>query len=73
MSEFIDRGYPFVLLCLDCGAHYEGCFIDQFCPRCWNCENIRWTLKYEFWQEIKNPHECTMKNFKPQISVTVSL
>jgi rubrerythrin len=69
---YMDKGYPFDMICLECGMIYESCFNDQLCPKCGNGESIRWILKEKFKDIVPNPHEQTIKNLQITITGTVS-
>ena len=68
------EGYPFTLICLNCGTDYEGCYINQPCPRCRNhsTESIRYMTNEEWKSEITNPDDCTIENMCIEITGSVA-
>jgi len=60
MADIIDKGYPFTLICLNCGNHYESCYNDQPCPKCGDTKEKRWIFHDGFEKEIPDPYKCTI-------------
>jgi len=73
MAESIDKGYPFTLICFNCGKSYEACYNDEPCKHCGDVGPKRWILNEGFEKEVPNPAECSIKNLKLNITGGFSL